>query len=236
MRYKELFDEIRKIILKHAHPTRIYLYGSRATGEAGETSDIDIAYDDKECKDHFLIEEEIQKLPTLIKIDVKNIALTEERFRSRVIATGKVIYSATKKLRFEDGLHNFQKAYERFASSVDRKEEFHKEGYGDIYLDLVVKRFEFTYEMSWKCIKRYLDYVGIECYSPRDCFKEAFSQKIIADETVWIDMIEQRNISSHVYDEDEIKEILGKIGDYKNAFQWLLQSLEERLKRENLKE
>ena len=236
MRYKELLDAIRKIILRHAQPSRIYLYGSRATGDAGETSDIDIAYDDKECKDHFLIEEEIQKLPTLIKIDVKNIALTEERFRSRVIATGKVIYSATKKLRFEDGLHNFQKAYERFASSVDRKEEFHKEGYGDIYLDLVVKRFEFTYEMSWNCIKRYLDYVGIECYSPRDCFKEAFSQKIIADETVWIDMIEQRNISSHVYDEDEIKEILGKIGDYKNAFQWLLQSLEERLKRENLKE
>ena len=195
MHYKELIDEIRKAILKHASPVRIYLYGSRATGEAGETSDIDIAYDDKECKGHHLIEEEIRKLPTLVKIDVKNIAFTEERFRNRVIATGKVLFSATKKLRFE-----------------------------------------FTYEMSWKCIKRYLDYIGIECHSPRDCFKEAFSQKAIADEMIWIDMIGQRNISSHVYDEDEIKEILGKIGDYKNAFQGLLQTLEERLKRENLKE
>lgn len=44
-------------------------------------------------------------------------------------------------------------------------------------------------------------------------------------------MIEQRNLSSHVYDGDEIKEILGKIVDYKNAFQWLLQTLEERLKK-----
>ena len=161
---------------------------------------------------------------------MKNIAFTEERFRNRVIATGKVLFSSTKKLRFEDGLHNFQKASGRFANIVDRKEEFYKEGYSDIYLDLVVKRFEFTYEMSWKCIKRYLDYIGIECHSPRDCFKEAFSQKIITDETIWIDMIEQRNLSSHVYDENEIKEILGKIGDYKNAFQGLLQSLEERLK------
>jgi len=67
---------------------------------------------------------------------------------------------------------------------IERKEGFYKEGYSDIYLDLVVKRFEFTYEMSWKCIKRYLDYIGIECHSPRDCFKEAFSQKIITDETV----------------------------------------------------
>jgi len=51
---------------------------------------------------------------------------------------------------------------------------------------------------------------------------------MITDETIWIDMIEQRNISSHVYDEDEIKEILGKIGDYKKAFQGLLQTLEEK--------
>ena len=45
MHYKELLDEIRKVILRHAHPIRIYLYGSRATGEAGETSDIDEAED-----------------------------------------------------------------------------------------------------------------------------------------------------------------------------------------------
>ena len=198
MHYKELLDAIRKIILKHARPSRIYLYGSRATEDAGETSDIDIAYDDKDCKETYLIEEEIQKLPTLVKIDVKNIAFTEERFKNRVIATGKVIYIATKKLRFEDGFHNFRNACEKFADVVDRKEEFYKEGYNDIYLDLVVKRFEFTYEMSWKCIKRYLDYIGIECHSPRDCFKEAFSQKAIADETIWIDMIEQRPLQPYL--------------------------------------
>src|SRR4030067_3756840 len=128
MHYKELLDAIRKIILKHAHPTRIYLYGSRATGDVCETSDIDVAYDDKDCKESYLIEEEIRKLPTLVKIDVKNIAFTEERFRNRVIATGKVLFSSTKKLRFEDGLHNFQKASEKFANIVDRKEEFYKEG------------------------------------------------------------------------------------------------------------
>lgn len=97
---------------------------------------------------------------------------------------------------------------------------------------LSLKRFEFTYEKSWKCIKRYLDYIGIECHSPRGCFKEAFSQKVITDETIWIDLIEQRNLSGHVYDEEEIKGILGKIDDYKNAFEKLLHSFEERLKGE----
>ena len=46
-------------------------------------------------------------------------------------------------------------------------------------------------------------------------------------------MIEQRNLSRHFYDEDEIKEILGKIINYKNAFEKLLLSLEEKLKKEN---
>lgn len=232
MHYKELLDEIKTIILRHAKPDRIYLYGSRANGEATETSDIDIAYYDKEFKQNYLIEEELQKLPTLLKVDVKNIAFTEERFRNRVISTGKVLYSASKKLRFEDGLHNFQKAFEKFAKVVDGKEAYYNQGFGDIYLDLVVKRFEFTYEMSWKAVKRYLDYIGIGCTGPRMCFREAFTQRVIEHEDIWIDMIEQRNLSSHVYDEDEIKEILSKIVDYKKAFQELLMSLEERLKSE----
>lgn len=230
MNYKELIDEIRKIVLKYAKPERIYLYGSRVQGEATETSDIDIAYDDKDFKDHYLIEEEVQKLSTLLKIDIKNIAFTDDRFRNRVKSTGRVIYSATKKLRFEDALYNFKNAFNKYSKAVDTKDEIYKEGFSDIYLDLIVKRFEFTYEMSWKTIKIYLDYIGLECTSPRSCFKEAFAQKLIQDEKIWIDMVEQRNLSSHIYDEDEIKEILDKIGNYRNAFKQLLLLLEEKFK------
>lgn len=232
MHYKELLDEIRSAILRHAKPDRIYLYGSRANGEAVQTSDIDIGYYDKEFKQNHLIEEEIQKLPSLLKIDVKNIAFTGERFRNRVISTGKVLYSASKKQRFEDGLYNYQKAFEKFRKAVADRDEYYNHGFGDIYLDLIVKRFEFTYEMSWKAIKRYLDYIGIGCTGPRMCFKEALTQKVIEQEDIWIDMIEQRNLSSHIYDEDEIKEILEKIVDYKEAFEGLLLKLEERLKKE----
>jgi nucleotidyltransferase substrate binding protein (TIGR01987 family) len=228
MHYKELIDEIRRIILRHAKPERIYLYGSRATGEASETSDVDIAYYDKEFRDNYLIEEEVGKLPTLLKADVKNIAFAEERFRNRVVSTGRPIYSAGKKQRFEDGIYNFRNAFTKFSEAVDRKEEFYREGFGDIYLDLVVKRFEFTYEMAWKALKRYLDFIGIDSASPRGCFKEAFAQKVVGDESIWLDMIEQRNITSHVYDESEIAEIIGKTVTYRDAFQGLLATLEEK--------
>jgi len=229
MTKRKLINLVKSIILKYANPTRIYLYGSQINGEAKAGSDIDIAYDDSEFRDNYLILEEIEKIDTLIKIDVKNIAKSDSRFKNRVKSTGKVLYSATKKLRAEDGLYNFSKALDRFADSVDRREEIKQSGYEDIYLDLVVKRFEFTFEMSWKALKRYLEYLGLNPKSPRATFKEAYTQEIITDESLWLSIIEQRNVSSHIYDEYEIQEILGKLEIYKKAFIDLQKEIEKGL-------
>ncbi len=128
------------------------------------------------------------------------------------------MYSATKKLRAEDGLYNFSNALKKYTEVVDNENMYKNEGFGDIYLDLLVKRFEFTYEMSWKALKRYLDFLGIEAKNPRSVFKEAYAQQIITNQEIWLDMIEQRNLTSHIYDEFEISEILYKKDDFKNAF------------------
>jgi nucleotidyltransferase substrate binding protein (TIGR01987 family) len=225
----KLIKEVIKIILKYAKPERIYLYGSQANGEADNTSDIDIAYDDKDFKDNYLIKEETDKLETLTKIDIQNIAKSDERFRNRVKSTGKVLYSATKRLRAEDALYNFSQALDRFINVVDREQKFKENGLEDVYLDLVVRRFEFTYEMSWKALKRYLDFLGIEATNPRSVFKEAFAHSIISDENIWLDMIEQRNLSSHMYDELEIREILDKKENYKEAFIRLRDNIKQSL-------
>jgi nucleotidyltransferase substrate binding protein (TIGR01987 family) len=227
---KKLLNEIKSIILKYIEPERIYIYGSQVNGEATVNSDIDIAYYDENSKKDSLIKDEISQIDTLISIDVKNIAKTEERFKERVISTGKVIYSANKKLRAEDGLYNFSNALDRFISSIEREDEIKNEGFGDIYLDLTVKRFEFTYEMSWKALKRYLDFVGMDVKNPRATFKEAYLQEIIDEENIWLDMIEQRNLSSHIYDEYEISDIVNKVELYKNAFIKLRNTLKKLLK------
>lgn len=228
----EIINQVKEIILKHAKPVRIYLYGSQITGDASDGSDIDIAYEDPDNKNNYLIEEGVRQINTLIKIDVKNISKTEERFKNRVKSTGRVLYSSTKELRAQDGLHNFSNALDKFINVVERFEEFKNEGFGDVYLDLVIKRFEFTYEMSWKAVKRYLEFTGLEAKSPRAVFKEAYSQQIIKDEDIWLDMIEQRNLSSHVYDENEMKEILEKKNIYKDAFCSLRNVLEKELNKE----
>ena len=91
MTTQDIVQEVVKIILKYAKPTRIYLYGSQQSGEAAAGSDIDIAYDDASFRNQGLIDEDIEKIQTLVKIDVKNIAFAEDRFRNRVRSMGRVL-------------------------------------------------------------------------------------------------------------------------------------------------
>jgi nucleotidyltransferase substrate binding protein (TIGR01987 family) len=218
MTKKQIISKVKEIILKFANPERIYLFGSQATGENSRNSDINIAYDDPNFKENYLIIDEVEKLQTLIKIDVKNIAKADSRFQNRVKSTGKVIFSASKKLRAEDGLLNFSQALDKFSSAIKSEDEIKNQGFEDIFLDLIVKRFEFTFEMAWKSLKRYLEYLGFSPKSPRATFKEAYAQEIIKDEKIWLLMIEQRNTSSHIYDESEISEILEFLEEYQKAF------------------
>jgi len=230
MTKKQIISKVKEIILKFSNPERIYIFGSQATGENNKNSDIDIAYDDPNFSEHHLIIDEVEKLETLIKIDVKNIAKTQDRFKNRVKSTGKVIFSANKKLRAEDGLLNFSQALNKFITAIEIKDEIQNQGFEDIYLDLIIKRFEFTFEMAWKSLKRYLEFLGFTPKNPRSTFKEAYAQEILKDENVWLLMIEHRNLSSHIYDENEISEILDFLKDFEKAFIELKTEIEKGLK------
>ena len=236
MNRKAIINAVKVIILNKAKPSRIWLYGSEASNEATQVSDIDIAYldthgDGLERSITFSeIKAEVEKLSTLTKIDICNIASTEERFSTRVKTTGKVLFSESKPLRAEDAIYNYTKALTKLISAQESKNRLIEAELEDMYLDLLVKRFEFTYEMSWKAIKRTLNMLGIEgVKSPRACFKEAFSQAMLADEAIWLDMIEMRNLSAHTYDESEIQQLEEKISAYIVAFKALLKELERQI-------
>ena len=116
-------------------------------------------------------------------------------------------------------------AFGKFKKVVEGKDRYYKEGYSDIYLDLGVKRFEFTFEMSWKTMKRVLDYEGIKTLSPRSTIIEAFAQEYISDEEVWIEMMDRRNLSSHIYSEWQVREILPRLNIYLQAFEALIEKI-----------
>ena len=77
--------------------------------------------------------------------------------------------------------------------------------------DGVIQRFEFTFELLWKTLKIFLQYQGVETKTPRDSLKEAFRIALIEDEAIFLDMLEDRNKTSHIYDKETSKEIFQRI-------------------------
>jgi nucleotidyltransferase substrate binding protein (TIGR01987 family) len=83
--------------------------------------------------------------------------------------------------------------------------------------------FEFCFELATKTIKQAVVDEGLpECYSPKSCLKKAFEMKWIKNETVWLDMLEERNRVTHTYSQADALKIYGKLGPYLQEFQSLL--------------
>ena len=82
---------------------------------------------------------------------------------------------------------------------------------GSIAVDGAIQRYEFTFELAWKLLRAVLEYNGIEAATPRIAIKEAYKAKIITDGEDWIDMLEDRNKTSHIYDEAQALAIYKKI-------------------------
>lgn len=132
-----------------------------------------------------------------------------------------------ERIRLIQKFNDYKKAVERLSEvlEADLQNEF-------IY-DAAIQRFEFTYELSWKLIKGFLSYGGItEVLTPREVFKEAFSVGLIPEGQKWIEMLKDRNLTSHVYDEEMAKDIYVRVKSiYMELFIALVKKIEVELKK-----
>jgi len=98
--------------------------------------------------------------------------------------------------------------------SVARLAEAVAEPGSDLIRDATIQRFEFTFEVVWKTLKLYLERQGHECGGPRLTLKKAFAENLIGapeEADVWLRMLEDRNLTSHAYDEALANRIYGHI-------------------------
>lgn len=79
--------------------------------------------------------------------------------------------------------------------------------------DGVIQRFEFTIELAWKSLKEYLEDQGFspEYPTPKAVLKQAYASGIISDQSVWIDMIDARNHTSHMYSDSQASAVMSSI-------------------------
>ncbi len=128
-------------------------------------------------------------------------------------------------------MNDITQKYENYCKAVNRIEDVATDfDYGnDILRDALIQRFEFTLEICWRLLKRYLADQGIvNINSPKAVLREAYSSNIISNDTVWIDMVEDRNLTSHIYDEKVAIEISEHIvNKYLPLFQKLAVDLKE---------
>ena len=95
--------------------------------------------------------------------------------------------------------------------------------------DGVIQRFEFTFELSWKMLKRYLEEFGLEkvdSLNNRDLFRVGFEQGLLDAPAAWFHYLKMRNQTSHIYDADKAAAVFASARDFQQAAQDLLNRLE----------
>lgn len=125
--------------------------------------------------------------------------------------------------RLEVKLSNLKKALERLKEAAAELGVNNS----DIIRDGVIQRFEFTYELAWKTTKEYLEDIGImDKTSPKAVIKEAYAQKLILNEQIWLSMIKDIITTSHMYMEKMAIDIAERITNcYINEFEKLVKAL-----------
>ena len=73
--------------------------------------------------------------------------------------------------------------------------------------DACIQRFEFTFELLWKTIQAIARREGLVTNSPRAAFRAGFQLGLMDDTEVWFEMMEDRNLTSHTYNEVTAKRI-----------------------------
>jgi nucleotidyltransferase substrate binding protein (TIGR01987 family) len=116
---------------------------------------------------------------------------------------------------------------EDFKKTIARLEEAVSLEKTEIVRDSAIKRFELCFDLAWKCIKFYARREGIECNSPRNCLKVAFQLNLIPYDENWLKMLDDRNLSVHIYKEKYAEEVYSRLSLYAGLLKELAIKLEE---------
>ena len=95
----------------------------------------------------------------------------------------------------------------------------------DVERDALIQRFEFSFELLWKCAKEYLYVVeGIDAASPKKVIRCCRELGLLDDEQTReaLQMADDRNLTTHTYDETFAQAVVERIRRYAPLLQlWL---------------
>jgi len=123
----------------------------------------------------------------------------------------------------------FKYSFEQSNKALSQLSDGVKKTKDQLDRDGVIQRFEFTFELAWKTLKLFLLAQGIISKSPAEALKESYKFGLIKDEEIFLDMLEDRNQTTHIYSEEISKAIFTRI---KKSYLPSLKKLSKELKKE----
>jgi len=108
--------------------------------------------------------------------------------------------------------------------------EIVKETKTKIIRDASIQRFEYTFELSWKILKRYLEnHHNVIEPNIKNIFREAGKLGLIDSVEDWFEFLRCRNLTSHTYHEETAEEVYSIVVRFESAVSRLIQRLEKLL-------
>lgn len=120
-------------------------------------------------------------------------------------------------IRWEQRFQRFTKALLQLKLFIDRGDSLN-----NLEEQGMIQAFEYTYEMAWNTMKDYLNNQGpTKIQGSRTAFATALQFRLITDGDKWSQMVDDRNESSHSYDEEITEKLTGAIRE--NYYPLMLQ-------------
>jgi nucleotidyltransferase substrate binding protein (TIGR01987 family) len=105
-------------------------------------------------------------------------------------------------IRWQQRFSNYQRATAQLKEFIQKKNLSKLEEQG------LIKAFEYTYELAWSTIKDFYEYQGeTNIQGSKDAYRLAFRRGLISDGEIWMDMVQNRALTVHSYDEKVAKKV-----------------------------
>ncbi|MBS0351051.1 MAG: nucleotidyltransferase substrate binding protein [Proteobacteria bacterium] len=104
-----------------------------------------------------------------------------------------------------------------------------------LYRDATIQRFEYTYELSCKMLRRYLSHFSdspenIKVMTFPELIRAAWKQKLLKSSwNIWYSFRDARNKSNHAYEENLAKQVYVKIPKFLEEASYLYDQMEKKL-------
>jgi nucleotidyltransferase substrate binding protein (TIGR01987 family) len=111
---------------------------------------------------------------------------------------------------------------EEFTKATRRLGEALAQEKNEFLRDSVIQRFEFCIELSWKTSRKVM---GTNTSAPKQVIREMAQNNLIDDVDIWLRAIDERNLSSHTYNEDLAEKVYKFIEEFYPFLEKLVSNL-----------